>query len=976
MSFSGTPLGQGRRLDHSTFLNKRNPLPAPRLAQQQASTATTTTTTNKPPSSPSRAAEPNVPTSYSYGAPTATTRSPPKLNKSNTSLPDGVDVSADAPALIRFARLKHRESATASNPQDPAWVVQDTSVNIANALTIAANTSSEMDHSYTQRVPRSTSVDYEKETQHTRQLPIRAKPPSSRGSQTQRPATKAPSLQFVPGSDDEENAQEMAKRKERGKSPLVALGESIAETAKRTAFYMRPSSQSQTQQNGNGNGHTQDESYDYAAEEREFQQSQPQARRVRRANIPVDAKAYKPTESDLESESEEDSDSGKPRRRKKKKGEAGGLLTGLPTVGYGGKRRKRKSMGGKEDSLATLAEEDDGEIVEKIGETLDMQRAGSVQAPPLIIRPASRPPSLPPAPPQPQPFESSLDSIDESQPPLISDDSFNSHQRAPSLPRRVPKNPKPKRSARSLGALTGRAVNVVLRLILFALSESLRALGRALGTVFDATIRKPAKLLGSTNFTPFIQIASVALIGYLFYSGLRSVNLGHLFSPSTPAPVYTPPDVPAASIAELGARLQALENALGKLSFEAAHERARLDAHADVSSKLESLRMELSRVDGDRAAERAQASQIVQSVRKEVEGLRRDVEVKGQEWSKERDGRSKEELDRLEKARKAEAERVKALEERLGGVEGGLKEALEVVRKPVVPVNDKSHAPAWWTKLSTSTGKPLSIKGNNGEDVTVLIGALVDEAVLRTQKDGLARADFALHSGGARVIPSLTSPTLDAPPRGLREALHGLLTGSGAPVGRPPVYALHHDTSAGMCWPFGGSHGTLGVALARPAFIDAISIDHLARELAWDVRSAPRGMEVWGLVEGRENLEKVGVWEMGRAMRRAACASGESAPNSPECAQVQDEESEEEYPPELPKSAKYVRIAAFEYDARQGRPVQTFDIDEGVKALGVDFGVVVLRVLGNWGAEYTCLYRVRVHGTMLGAEGGALDALD
>ena len=173
-----------------------------------------------------------------------------------------------------------------------------------------------------------------------------------------------------------------------------------------------------------------------------------------------------------------------------------------------------------------------------------------MQPPALIIRSASRPPSLPPAPPPPQVFESSLDSIDENQPPLTSDDAFDYPQ--PPLPRsgpprRVPKNPK--QSARSLGALTGRAVNVVVRLILFALSETLRAVGRALGTIVDAVIRKPAKLLGATNLTPFLQAAAVALLAYGLY---RTVNLGHLFAPGSPVPVYTAPDVPAASIAELG----------------------------------------------------------------------------------------------------------------------------------------------------------------------------------------------------------------------------------------------------------------------------------------------------------------------------------------------------------------------------------------------------------------------------------------
>ena len=75
------------------------------------------------------------------------------------------------------------------------------------------------------------------------------------------------------------------------------------------------------------------------------------------------------SESEEEEDSDYDSDDGKPRRRKKhKKGEPGGPLTGLPTVGYGGRRKKRKN--GKEDSLATLAEEDDSEVVEKVGETV------------------------------------------------------------------------------------------------------------------------------------------------------------------------------------------------------------------------------------------------------------------------------------------------------------------------------------------------------------------------------------------------------------------------------------------------------------------------------------------------------------------------------------------------------------------------------------------------------------------------------
>ena len=45
--------------------------------------------------------------------------------------------------------------------------------------------------------------------------------------------------------------------------------------------------------------------------------------------------------------------------------------------------------------------------------------------------------------------------------------------------------------------------------------------------------------------------------------------------------------------------------------------------------------------------------------------------------------------------------------------------------------------------------------------------------------------------------------------------------------------------------------------------------------------------------------------------------------------------------------------------------VQTFPVDEDVHASGMDFGIVVLRVLSNWGQQFTCLYRFRVHGRMI-----------
>jgi len=110
------------------------------------------------------------------------------------------------------------------------------------------------------------------------------------------------------------------------------------------------------------------------------------------------------------------------------------------------------------------------------------------------------------------------------------------------------------------------------------------------------------------------------------------------------------------------------------------------------------------------------------------------------------------------------------------------------------------------------------------------------------------------------------------------------------------------------------------------------------------MRSAPRNMEVWGFVEGAENLAKVAAWEASRF------EAGLEVPTQPRS---------------LPSSGKYLRIAQLEYDIDAPNAVQTFPVDEDVRGLGLDFGIVVLRMVSNWGKEFTCLYRFRVHGQKL-----------
>ncbi|KAH9015190.1 hypothetical protein EDB84DRAFT_1527293 [Lactarius hengduanensis] len=1004
MSFSGTPLGQGRRLDHHTFLNKHN---TSALQQSHFLTRPLTATS---------ATERSIPTSYAYGAPTLGTRSPPKslsaasssrddFSKSEHSSHLPADDSQDDSALSRFARLKQREQTTTitnlanvgphvtnDNPDPTNWALKGTSVQAANAIhqaAMALNPNDSWASSSRTIVPRSTSVEYEKETQSTstRRLnpPPRKGPPPSRSAAAVAKLSKQQSHRFVPDSEGEDAGEASQGRQERAKTPL----ESVVDLAKRTAFYLRQRSTepdlgpSETSQNGHHNN----ESYDYEAEEREFQ-NQSASTKGRKTNNPalpkrgrisVDNKAYRPSQSDLEDSDDDISDDGKRRRRRSKKSMTGPLTT-LPVVGQ--EKRRRKKRGAKADGGGEEGEEKDEDSgsdsrvspqrsihsSQRLSQPPDLQKPpsrASIPRDPSVPRapsvPPPRAPSIPPRglsipprdpsiPPSPTSFEDAAHvsdaALDDHEQGL---DSIDEHDESEKLVSESLRVQHPRRTF-SAGGFLGSIVNLVLRVSASLLIFLFRAfamitsiVGQALRGAFDALFNQPAHWIRRSNPALILKWLVVGAVLYTAFLGLRKLDLAS-YIPSLPSHEtrYQAPEVPAANIAEISTRLQALENALAGLSFDNEQSRARIDSQArgqsDVSGRLGALESHLQkesvRAAEDRNVDRVSASQGLQAVRHEIDNLRTIVSAAQQS---ERESNTDPKSDEEARAK------LSALEERVGSVEGGVREALEL-GKTSIKTGGAVAGAAWWNKITSSGKKALMIKASDGQDVTELIGHLVDTAVSRYSKDTIAKADFALSSSGASVIPSLTSDTLEIVPQGLWQQAVATVTGNGYAIGRPPITALHYEAHNGHCWPFVGDQGQLGVLLALPVRIEEITVDHVARDVAWDMRSAPRKMEVWGFVEGAQNLDKVVAWEAARI------EAGLEVPTQPMS---------------LPHSSKYLRIAQFEYDVDASNAVQTFPVDEDIRGLGLDFGIVVLRVLSNWGKEFTCLYRFRVHGQKL-----------
>jgi SUN domain-containing protein 1/2 len=394
--------------------------------------------------------------------------------------------------------------------------------------------------------------------------------------------------------------------------------------------------------------------------------------------------------------------------------------------------------------------------------------------------------------------------------------------------------------------------------------------------------------------------------------------------------VFIPPDAPASDITEIATGLRRIELALSRLSLDSERTRVKVEEEARRNAEFVAKFGVLeTRVEKDsvraqeaEAASREAAASAVKSFKKDLDALKAWVQT----------------------LPTAGSDDTKAMEERVRSLEVA-RDALEATKKN----SGSSVGSAWWSK----SGKPgLTIKSSDGQDVTAVIADFVSRAVAMYGQD--TRPDFALHSSGASVYPSLTSPTYEIHPSTLRGKLVGSITGNGFGIGLPPVMALHYDIHDGRCWPFAGSQGQLGVILAAPVYIEDFAISHVASAVTFNMRtSAPREMEVWAMVEGLDNIAKLKAWRADKAQRRE---NGESI------------EDEPVRPKTIPKSPEYIRIATFRYDLHADSNIQTFPIDQEIKALGIDFGIVVLMVKSNWGMnEFTCLYRFQVHGQMKGA---------
>ncbi|RWR75889.1 protein SAD1/UNC-84 domain-containing protein [Cinnamomum micranthum f. kanehirae] len=199
----------------------------------------------------------------------------------------------------------------------------------------------------------------------------------------------------------------------------------------------------------------------------------------------------------------------------------------------------------------------------------------------------------------------------------------------------------------------------------------------------------------------------------------------------------------------------------------------------------------------------------------------------------------------------------------------------------------------------------------NLDKIKALAKEIVEKEIEKHAADGLGRVDYALALGGGRVVrhsePFLLEKasswlTVGKIKIGVHYTAHKMLEPS---FGEP-----------GQCFALKGSAGFVVIRLRTAIIPEAVTLEHVAKSVAYDRSSAPKDCQVSGWFQGHDEDPFVQV-------------------------------------------DKTFMLAEFAYDLEKSN-AQTFNIDASDAGL---INMVRFDFTSNQGnLQHTCIYRLRVHG--------------
>nr|CAB3472775.1 unnamed protein product [Digitaria exilis] len=256
----------------------------------------------------------------------------------------------------------------------------------------------------------------------------------------------------------------------------------------------------------------------------------------------------------------------------------------------------------------------------------------------------------------------------------------------------------------------------------------------------------------------------------------------------------------------------------------------------------------------------------------------------------------------LEEKRLALEEGLRRLDARAGELGDALAalERMEFLRK--------EEFEKFWEEFKDSLASGFGSKVDL-DQVRALAREIVMKEIEKHAADGIGRVDYAVASGGGRVVRN-SEPYV--PKRG---GFFGGWLGGGNPD--PQKMLQPSFGEPGQCFAVQGSSGFVEIKLKAGIIPEAVTLEHVSKDVAYDRSTAPKDCRVSGWYD-----ETPGETQSGHASKMAA-------------------------------------LAEFTYDLDKNN-VQTFDVrtpDVGmINMIRFDF-------TSNHGSSLlTCIYRLRVHG--------------
>ncbi|MCJ1382295.1 hypothetical protein MMC17_005408 [Xylographa soralifera] len=219
---------------------------------------------------------------------------------------------------------------------------------------------------------------------------------------------------------------------------------------------------------------------------------------------------------------------------------------------------------------------------------------------------------------------------------------------------------------------------------------------------------------------------------------------------------------------------------------------------------------------------------------------------------------------------------------------------------------------------------------------------------------GPNRVNYFSRGLGATIDPHLTSPTRKLTVR--TRSWFGL---SSYELRTPdPITAILPWSDIGDCWcaPPSGGRAQLTVLLPRKIVPTHLVIEHIPEGATLDIGAAPKDVELWVQIEDPEARMRV---------INAAMTVPTLAEESLLAARTMPV-----YGAATALDKSWIRIGRWEYNIHAANHVQSFEVPVELDHFQVAIDKVSVRVRNNWGMkDYTCLYRLKMHGLLAQKEG-------